>query len=152
MDNKPVLRWKRIRYEGFHLPKHDGEVAYMIVGNNVLFTALIPYTKGATSSINAAEAIIHAICRAENIRWEDYTFFDAQTSLGYPHHESGYFCIDRLEIEPRDGEHIHVESWSPVAMSANHARERGMYPSEIPGLPRGLAEKFNELTSGRTEE
>lgn len=111
-------RLKRLKYQGFLPPITESEVAYMIQGNMVIFSATHNVVSGKTSTINAAEEIVGLICEAEGITdWKSYKFYDLQTAIGYPHHQQGYFSIDELVFTL--AEHIAVGGWMPHANSYN---------------------------------
>ena len=123
------LPLKRVEYEwGVTSGNRKGEVVYEIRDKKVIFSA-IRSAREAPSSVNAAEAIIVAICDAEGIDWKDpsfcqkYEFYDLSTPIGYPWRKDpsfqaylegeGEVQIDKLEIKPT-GNYLHVESWTPV--------------------------------------
>ena len=100
-------RFKEVDYSVFFSPRYIGKVAYVIIGREVFFSGLTR----TTTTINAAEEIIRAICEAEGIRWQDFTFVDIQTHCGYPK-TPGDFEADVLEL--RSGEELTVEGWRPA--------------------------------------
>ncbi|OGM14122.1 hypothetical protein A3D84_03425 [Candidatus Woesebacteria bacterium RIFCSPHIGHO2_02_FULL_42_20] len=102
---------KRIEYAGFG--GTTGEVVYQIQDGRVIFSA----TRGsrdATSTINAAESVIAAICNAEGIDWRDPSRRDNPiTMLINQHLRLEDIQIDELKLRP-DGDSIYVELWTPV--------------------------------------
>ena len=120
---------KRAEYAGFR--GLTGEVVYQVRQGIVLFSAASS-SRDSTSTVNAAESVIMAICQAEGIDWKDesfldkYRFFDLSTPIGYPGRTDspferlmfnlvglGEIQIDELNIRYyREG--IFVESWTPV--------------------------------------
>lgn len=107
-------RIKTVEYKGFR--EHKGKVAYIVEQGKVLFTATISAFQ-TTSTINAAEAIVEAICEAEGIDWknpkqlEKYEFYDLKSQIGYPYQNPSEFEILKLGIRPDDRRGIFVESW-----------------------------------------
>lgn len=121
---------KEIEYKGFH--NRDGKIIYQRSGSVVIFSA-ITSSGESTSSVNAAEAIIAAICKAESVDPKDpgfckkYEFFDLSTPVGYPNRKAPIVRlileasglkdvqIDKLEISPREsGYGFHVDHWIPM--------------------------------------
>lgn len=91
-------------------------VAYFIFADNLcVFTALDVASKG--SSINYAEAIVHAICNEEQVDPLSMRFFDLQTRTSYTggltKPNPGDFEFDEVIIEPaRESiKGIHAKSW-----------------------------------------
>ena len=74
-----------------------------------------------TSSINAAEIIVDAICTKEGIVCEEYSFCDLQTHLGY-RQPSGYYEFSMLEFDRGKKRYSHgtllacgtVVNWQPL--------------------------------------
>ncbi|MFA6391869.1 MAG: hypothetical protein WCW66_03925 [Patescibacteria group bacterium] len=73
----------------------EAYVAYAIMARCVVFSGLTPNT---TSTVNAAENIIMAICRAEGMEPNKFAFFDLQTSQTYGRFEPGEFELSLLEF------------------------------------------------------
>lgn len=127
--SESTSRLKFVEYKGFH--GKNGGVVYEIRDKKVIFSAICA---GTTSSVNAAEAIIIAVCEAEGIDWRDpafcerYEFYDLSTPVGYPSRKSpsvqalmaelGEVQIDKLGVEQRDS-FPHVTSWTPVSLPDN---------------------------------
>lgn len=103
-------RLKEVEYQGFVL-SHNGRIAYAVIEKEVFFSGLI---RGVTTTINAAEAVVKAICEAEKIRWQDYTFIDIQTHCGY-HKAPGEFEVDVLGLGI--GEELIVQSWQSTSLT-----------------------------------
>ena len=103
-------RFEEVEYPGFG-GDGDGWVAYKIIRKEVFFAGLI---REATSTINAAEDIIRAICKAEEISWQDFTFVDIQTHRGYQK-APGEFKANVLKLG--SGEELSVESWQPISLT-----------------------------------
>lgn len=116
---------KRVEYKGFR--GNNGEVVYRIQGKKVMFSA-IQSALEATSSINAAESIVKAICNTEGIDWrkpsffKEYEFYDLTTPLGY-RHRTEYpipgedpIQILKLALVPSGKEGLHVESFTRVGL------------------------------------
>ncbi len=91
------MQAKIVEYEGFYLPKHNGKVAYLVIGEDVFFTG-ITSSRQCTSTINAVESVIKAICDAEGFAWNTKNWYDYQTRTMYPGHEAGYITVNRLMI------------------------------------------------------
>ncbi len=140
---------KKIEYQGFHGSK--GEIVYRKEGGKVIFSAL----KGsdqATSTINAAEEIVKAICLAEGIEWRDpaffdnFEFYDFTTLLGYPSRmsleESRHAEILKLKIIPRPGKSndIYVDAWTNVTDAIFEGAND--FTSLFPQLPEGQSGVF----------
>ncbi len=86
------------------------KVAYLVYRQTIYFSGI---TKPG-STINFAEQVVLAICKAEGIRWQDYTFVDVETFRGYPGYAPGSYCIDQLAIV-NDAGKPRVESWREIA-------------------------------------
>lgn len=128
---------KRVEYQ-WGLGNKKGEVVYQVRDNKVIFSAIIS-SREAPSTVNAAEAVVVAICEAEGINWKapsfykDYEFYDLSTPLGYPGRKENPFLwltedlgevqIDRLEIKPHRN-YLHVESWTPVHLNSGSQARR----------------------------
>lgn len=139
---------KEVEYYGFHGSK--GKVAYEIRGKKIIFTALCS-SREATSTVQAAEKVVTAICEAEGIDWKDpefnnkYEFYDLSTPIGYPGRtegqlkaireiaEMGDVQIDKLEII-RDKNYIFVHNWIPINLQ--EAQKTLLNPSLEPN-PNG---------------
>lgn len=132
MDNNVERRLKRLRYKGFNPPYTSAEILYMVVGNEVIFTAA-ENSGSKTTTINAVEEIIALICETEELDWRDYMFYDMQTWIGYPHHGFGYYCIDKLVFA--ESANLHVTSWQKVASSTDQ-------PNFLQGLPREIVKQL----------
>lgn len=108
---------KVVRYPGTG-PIFDGHVAYLVRGKEVIFTF---HCEGPwhehTSTINAAEGIVQAICQAERLQCYQHTFYDLQTKLGYPEQPHGWFSLDKLIFRGED--RITDVDWATVAASKN---------------------------------
>jgi len=89
----------QVRYEWDCCGKHGGTVLYWLEGDRCIFSGV---TRD-TSTINAAESVVKAICAKEHVSPERITFFDLQTSRGYPKPESE-FHFDRLVLKIEGGE------------------------------------------------
>ncbi len=105
------MKLRTIGYEGFH--GYNGQIVYVVDGNDVYFTG-IGAAVHATTTINAAEAVIEGICRDLGRPWHDLTFYDVQTRYGYQGRPEGWYLIDRLEVEARETG-LYVDEWIPVA-------------------------------------
>ncbi len=99
-------------------------VGYVILGNNVSFTALQPSCQG--SSINYAEDIIHSICQVEGIDNRRFTFFDLQTGTMYGSSTYGHTPCSFQYDEIIFGENGQVRQWFPTKC-----------PSEVVEIFRG---------------
>ena len=135
---------KTVEYEDFIGRK--GKVVYELRGNKVIFSSLRS-AREATSTIQAAELVVKAICNAEGIDWENsefgnkYEFYDLSTPIGYPSRKDDYLNrllregvglgeveIDRLNIVHTNGT-IFVESWTPMNLSSNENTLQALLPS-----------------------
>lgn len=105
---------KSLKYEGYCPPRTSAEVAYIIVGNKVIFTAT-ESSLGKTITVNAAKEIIRLICEAEGLDWQLCVFYDLQTQVGYPHFPRGYFSFEELLFA--NGELLEVEKWKTRSTS-----------------------------------
>lgn len=56
----------------------ERRVAYIVREQEVYFAGI----DGFGATINMAEEVIKSICAQEDIRWQDYTFYDIQTHAG----------------------------------------------------------------------
>ncbi len=108
------LSLKEVDYPGF-TPASGGRVAYVVVGNQVYFSGLTP-PQQSTSTINAAESIIQAICRAADLDWRACEFYDIQTHWGYSQRAAGQWVIDQLHVvcHSSDPNRPYVVSWTPL--------------------------------------
>ncbi len=86
------------------------EVVYGVDGRKIVFSGI--RTGVRTSTINAAEDIIRAICRQESISHKQYLFFDLLTHTGYESRElkPGCYKIAQLRITCNSG-NVSVEQW-----------------------------------------
>lgn len=75
-------------------------VDYARVGNTIIFSGI---TNPATSTINAAEDIILAICAQEGCQPTAVRCFDLQTHLNYSGTEPGEFMYDEVKFKVRGG-------------------------------------------------
>ncbi|OGY15645.1 MAG: hypothetical protein A2784_04505 [Candidatus Chisholmbacteria bacterium RIFCSPHIGHO2_01_FULL_48_12] len=120
-DRTITPRLKKVEYKGFR--GHNGEVAYQRRGNKVLFSAITEAGE-TTSTVNAAEAVVKAICEAEGVDWrgEDFgslEFYDLMTKVGYPCRKLEDWEINRLGVVVGnvDGKkQIQVTEWIPVVV------------------------------------
>ena len=104
---------KRAYYENLGWPTvgpQYGTVIYAIIGKRCVFTGI---ARLARSTINAAEDIILAIAKKENIKISDVTFYDLQTSVTY-RHSPGKFSFDRIKFSIENGEPTNLY-WIPEA-------------------------------------
>ncbi len=122
-------RVKTLVYRGFNPPLSQVEIAYRVMGNKIIFTALEKATGAKTSTINAAEEIVRLICEAEGLKWQECEFFDLQTWVGYPIHGHGYFSLDQLIFD--ENERLWVKSWENRASNTDH-------PDYLDGVPRQM--------------
>ncbi len=124
-------QFKRVEYT-WGIGRRKGEVVYEIRGTRVIFSS-IRSSEETPSTVNAAEAIIIAICDTEGIDWraplfcEKYEFYDLSTPVGYPYRNDSSFQataeyfglgeiqIDKLGIKPTEN-YLHVTSWTPVGL------------------------------------
>lgn len=131
-----------IDYPGFRKGS-PGQIAYVVDGNNIYFAGLTPPHE-ATSTINAAEAVIVAICTAGGVHWKHGTFHDVQTHRGY-NYPVGSYIITQLEVS--GDQRPNVTSWIPVAMSEDFIQRGHMgirSSSELVGVPAEVLEAFKE--------
>lgn len=91
-----------------------GEVLYLLDGQNVYFAGVSG--PEYTSTINAAESVVAAICQAEKINWITRRFFDIQTHRGYQH-RPGWYIVDELHFDV-EAMRLRVNDWEPVAQAA----------------------------------
>lgn len=110
-----------------------GEVAYVVFPDGTcVFTyfrlawAGIDGIIRATSSINAVEEIVQAICRQEGMSLQELVFHDLQTCLGYIKKE-GEFEFDRIKFSAVDG-----VSWRPMRCSQEVIELFGDYIGDNP--------------------
>lgn len=82
-------------------------VDYVRVGDATIFSGI---TNPATSTINAAEDVIAAICVQERCRPTDVRWFDLQTRLNYSGTEPGEFMYDEVKFKVRGGTLVDL-SW-----------------------------------------
>ena len=127
---------KFVEYQGM---RSRGEVAYAILSGGVcVFTysritwAIDSTITKATSTINAAEAIVAAICRQEGISRDDLYFYDLQTARGYDK-PLGLFQYDRLKLD-------RVLRWQPEICPAEVIRLFAEFLGENPRQWRSLAQ------------
>ena len=73
-------------------------VVYAIVGDCCYFSGI--EKKFRTSTINAADSVITAICKQEGILPDRLRWFDLQTHRGYDSKQPGEFELDELVILP----------------------------------------------------
>ena len=103
------------------LIRGGGEIhfAYIVSENDVLFTPL----QRSPSSINIADSIVEAICEKEKLDCRKTTFYDVQTSIGYPHRlKAGYFNVDRLVID-FEKNRPHVTAWREALPETLYSEE-----------------------------
>ena len=114
IESKSFEGSKTVMYDGFH-PGHGAEVAYLVKGKKVIFTATGKTEGQAPTTINGAEKVIEAICRQEGIDWRDFEFFDLQTGAGqYSRHARWETtALDRL-IFDRDSPTLEVKRWETL--------------------------------------
>lgn len=105
---------KEVGYNGFWPPTSASKVRYIVLGNEVFFTATEDCSK-VTSTINAAEEIIEAICKKEGLRWKECRFYEIQTAIGYPWHGEDYLEVDALAIVDLNGRPS-VDRWQRMAI------------------------------------
>ena len=135
----------KLVYQGFG-SNSWGVVAYAVSGNTVYFSGLTPGYL-STSTINAAENVVLAICNKLGKRWDELRFVDIQTHLGYVK-KTGEFCADELVIAPGQAGRPVVTAWKPVASSAPEGEVRlGSAVSDLPGLPNRIMYMFRSLVS-----
>jgi hypothetical protein len=118
----------------------SGEIVYALHENEIYFTA----SKHGPSTINFAEQIITLICRQEEIDWKSYTFFDIQTTWGYPTswRELDDFCIDRLHID-MNKEYPSVQGWETIVHSPGWYGMKTHYPQDLAdSAPSWILETF----------
>ncbi len=90
---------KRLFYRGVRPPSTIAEIAYIVSGQKIMFTAL-ENVMAKTSTITAAEEIVLKIYLQEKIPWRNYEFYDLRTKVGYPHHQDdNYFCVEQLMLK-----------------------------------------------------
>lgn len=142
----PVPPLKKVKYRGFR--GHDGEVVYQMRGNKVLFSALTGADQ-TTSTVNAAEAVIKAICEAEEINWRDggfpqrFKFYDLMTKKGYPGRKLEDWEINRLDVATSgvgDEREIEVTAWTPVMMPEGSTAVSQADNIMSPNIVRGFIE------------
>ncbi len=109
-----MSRLKAVWYNGT-APQYNGRVAYLVLGQDVYFTAIATEGRAiVTSTINSAEGIILAIAKTENVDWRRLNYHDIQTPLGYPNHPKTWWVIDQLVVQINNGR-PHVDGWKKVA-------------------------------------
>lgn len=106
---------------------------YLCDGDRIFFSGL----EGHPSTINAAEQVVLAICKAEGLEWQNCTFYDIQTRSGYPTHEIGWYAVDRLILVDTNGS-PHVDAWQPVDY---HAWPK----AKNPDVSKEVLDTFNHL-------
>ena len=77
-----------------------GDVVYYVEGDQCVFCG---FSNMSTSTINAAEAIILAIAKQENIDPKSLTFYDLQTYKTFSDKEPGEFELDIIDFNIYDG-------------------------------------------------
>lgn len=110
-----MLVIKEAVYLGFWPPASSSIVRYIVLDNDVFFTATEDCSK-VTSTINAAEQIIEAICKKEGLQWQNCRFYEIQTAIGYPWHGDDYLELDELQVVDQNG-HPSVEEWQRVPVA-----------------------------------
>jgi len=98
------------------------EFRYVITNDCCTFTAVDAQT---TSSINAAEDIVEAICAQEGCQFHQLRFFDLQTHLGYSSKQPGHFEYDEVELESLSGTPRWIKANLPTEIRTLFAREIG---------------------------
>lgn len=107
------MELKEVSYRGFGR-KGDGRVVYTVLDNQVFFSG-ITLPRESTSTINAVESIISAICEAEALDWKTTTFYDIRTHRGY--YKPVGFCevnLITLASELGDQEKPFVLNWEVI--------------------------------------
>lgn len=116
-----------------------GKIAYLVTEHDVYFTGLLPTPIPAIGTIQSAEAVIEAICEAENIDWRTHTFFDIETQQQYTYwaiHGYDDYVVERLVIE---GDELQVSGWETVAAHPEHG---GAKLKTAVGIPFRVFELF----------
>jgi hypothetical protein len=93
---------KYLDYEGFNR-NSGGRVAYLVADDQVIFSGLTLPSE-STSTINAAENIVEAICETEGLNWRSVTFYDIRTHRGY-HKPAGFCEVNKLNLVPDLSDH-----------------------------------------------
>ncbi len=109
-----MLEVKEVDYPGFMPPASASKVRYIVLGNKVFFTATEDCSK-ITSTINAAEQIIEAICKKEGLRWDKFSFYEIQTAIGYPWNGEDFLEVDALAIVDLNGRPS-VDRWQRMTI------------------------------------
>ncbi len=123
------MEFKTVAYRGF-IRAGDSEVTYVIHGKNIYYTGL---HRNRTSTINAAENVVGAICEAEKIGWRDYTFHDVVCQSCYKHYKPGEFRIAQLQLEPNERS-FRVIFYRDVAISPGIPAPEGFVSKVEPGV------------------
>lgn len=128
---------KHTTYQGFH--RRRVQFVYMVEGYRVYFSGV----ERGTSTINAAEEVIQAICQTERIRWEDQIFYDVRTSKGYPGHRPEWCEVERLTVKETGGR-IEVTQWQTVASAFDDAANN---PDVLRVIPKDIVLAFLALVN-----
>lgn len=128
---------QEVNYAGF-TPVSGGKVAYTVVSDKVYFSGLTSPLQ-STSTINATESVIQAICQAAGLDWTTCEFYDIQTHRGYPQRIPGEWVIDKLHVvcHSSDPHRPHVVSWTPL---------------ELELLPQAVFELFEPLVTTKQRQ
>lgn len=126
---------KKIVYEAMQNPEFTGNAVYERRRNRIIFSG-IETDHPSPGTVNGAENVIKAICRAERLDWKEdgffgnYEFFDLSTPAGFPHRKGLWHMLSgepdiKLEqlVVSSTGENMHVDRWKPIDISVEENRK-----------------------------
>ena len=121
---------KQVRYKRFgDAGTLGGLVKYLLLGDNCIFSGVTLPSQYATTA-NAPEAVISAICGAEQIDPLRIKFFDLQTKFGYPDMQEGAYLFQQLTVEKPNG-NIRVSTQVDTACTPDVLEEFGLTQMSI---------------------
>ena len=134
LSQEGASRLKEIEYEAMLNPAFTGKVVYERRGNRIIFSG-IETDHPSPGTVNGAENVIKAICKAEGLNWkkdgffDEYKFFDLSTPTGFPgrrglwHKLSGRpdIELDQLFVNNKGG-NVHVDKWKPINLRIEENR------------------------------
>lgn len=127
------IRINPLSYPGYSDNK-SGLIIYTVHSDGkVVYFSGITNPEQSTSTVNAAEQIIAAICSKEGLDWEGVSFYDIQTHLGY-YKDPGEIEAYLLITKAADGSQISVTDWQSIDLSEIPDQVLKIFRNFIEGL------------------
>jgi hypothetical protein len=115
------------------------------LGHDVYFTAITRFP----STINRAEQIIIVICEAEGIDWRECSFFDIQTTWGYPSSGRDIFDYNVDKLVLMEGTRTpSVVDWKTIAMTPGWNPYMPELDKIEEVIPEAVIKAFQDLLIG----